>query len=467
MDVWIISFFVCLFILEVIKSDSTTVTSSLQESCHEDLQSFCPELRGIWEIYCLYEFKAELTEKCQLYLGSTTVGGCNQEAEILCPEYTDVSSIMHCLNSNKVKLGATCAANILKAESESSNNPIKSAETKLKRITRSVTIMSLVYLCIPLLFALWATIMMTLLHFEQASILKEKRKLSIDGTAVSFNKTDSCRVVERDTDVTSEKAWNISFYDLSFWIYKKIDWNRPLVQMKRPILQRITGLLPSSCVTAIMGPSGSGKSTLLNLIGGQTYVGEFLGKRAINGDIKSHYRYDQIMRRQGFVTQQDNLFSTLTVWQTIFYSALLRMPESISRKDKLIRAAKVMEDLGLSGIAHSVVGSSVSENRNVEKGISGGQRRRLSIALELLGSPAVLLLDEPTSGLDATTSLKIVKALHVMSRKYSMTIALTIHQPRAEVFSLFERLVLLGTGGYLIYSGLTTSAAPLFFTIKS
>jgi energy-coupling factor transporter ATP-binding protein EcfA2 len=138
----------------------------------------------------------------------------------------------------------------------------------------------------------------------------------------------------------------------------------------------------------------------------------------------------------------------------------------------LNRAAYIMEDVGLSNVCHNLVGDVLGGTGNGQgggastggsgaKSISGGQRRRLSIAVELLSNPAAITLDEPTSGLDAASSLKIVKSLRSMSRKYKAIICLSIHQPRSEVFGLFDYLLLLGTGGYLVYYGPSASAASI------
>jgi ABC-type multidrug transport system ATPase subunit len=196
------------------------------------------------------------------------------------------------------------------------------------------------------------------------------------------------------------------------------------------------------------------------------------------------------MRCQGFVSQHDNLLSTLSVWQTLMYAALLRLPEEMTSRQKLCRfclvsfhcllcfylfidrAAYIMEDVGLSNVCHNLVGDihggtgngqggGASTGGSGAKSISGGQRRRLSIAVELLSNPAAITLDEPTSGLDAASSLKIVKSLRSMSRKYKAIICLSIHQPRSEVFGLFDYLLLLGTGGYLVYYGPSASAASI------
>lgn len=175
------------------------------------------------------------------------------------------------------------------------------------------------------------------------------------------------------------------------------------------------------------------------------------------------------------------------MWETLLFASLLRIPENLANTSEKMarlvfttallyyfwvvffilcrRAYSVMKQLGLHGLADCRVGGSRSSSDGSEAGgISGGQRRRLSIAIELLGNPSVLFLDEATSGLDSSTSLSIVSTLLHLCKSQQKTILLTIHQPRSEVFELFDGLVLLGTGGHLIYSGRTRTAAEFLST---
>jgi len=288
------------------------------------------------------------------------------------------------------------------------------------------------------------------LHCESDKVLKEVAF----STPTSREKDAKGEAEEEAVQQDEEERCNpcqISFFNLSYWVLDVPDWKSPFRVIRKQILREISGELNNKSVTAIMGPSGSGKTTLLKLLGGQIHHGEFSGARLLNGHLLKGSKFDQVMRNQGYVSQQDNLLETLTVWQTITFATMLRMPDSLSTTERLRRASKIMTEMGLISVANSVVGG----------GLSGGQRRRLSIALELLGNPSVLLLDECTSGLDATSSLRLVKSLRKMSRLRGTTVVLTIHQPRAEVFSLFDSLILLGTGGFLVYSGPTVQAASL------
>ena len=222
----------------------------------------------------------------------------------------------------------------------------------------------------------------------------------------------------------------------------------------KTILHNITCTFSPGTLTAIMGPSGSGKTTLLNLISGHTTVGTASGTRYLNRVPTPPALYAAAMRRQAYLTQEDDLlFPTLTVWETLCFAALLRLPENIDATAKFDRAGAVMKEVGLSEAKDSPVGGADL------KGISGGQKRRLSIAIELLRSPASLICDEPTSGLDATTSLQLIKSLATLATAHNRTVVTTIHQPRAEIFEMFDHVVLLGKGGHLIYAGKAGEAA--------
>lgn len=138
-----------------------------------------------------------------------------------------------------------------------------------------------------------------------------------------------------------------------------------------------------------MGASGSGKSSLLDILAHRTKKGIVGGTTLLNGRVATA----SAMRRvSGYVDQEDTLMSTLTVFETVLYSALLRLPRSMSETEKVTRVMGTLEELGIAGIAGKRVGGSG------KRSISGGEKRRVSIACELVTSPSILFLDEPTSG---------------------------------------------------------------------
>ena len=207
--------------------------------------------------------------------------------------------------------------------------------------------------------------------------------------------------------------------------------------------------LKSGELLAIMGGSGTGKTTLLSLLNGSIRPQE--GTITINGhDISEPATKDLI----GFVPQDDLLIEELTVYQNLWFTARLCF-EGMSEKDLDLRVMKTLKDLGLDAIKHLKVGSAIN------KYISGGQRKRLNIALELIREPSVLFLDEPTSGLSSADTEKVINLLKEQTFKGKLIIV-NIHQPSSDVYKLFDRLWLLDRGGYPVFDGNPIDAITYF-----
>ncbi|KAG6580771.1 ABC transporter G family member 22, partial [Cucurbita argyrosperma subsp. sororia] len=223
--------------------------------------------------------------------------------------------------------------------------------------------------------------------------------------------------------------------------------------VEKEILNGITGLVNPGEVLALMGPSGSGKTTLLNLLGGR------LIRSTVGGSITYNDQpYNKFLKsRVGFVMQDDVLFPHLTVKETLRYAALLRLPKTLTKEQKEKRAVDVIYELGLERCQDTMIGGSFV------RGVSGGERRRVSIGNEILINPSLLFLDEPTSGLDSTTALKIVQILHEIAEA-GKTVVTTIHQPSSRLFHKFDKLILLGKGS-LIYYGKAAEAINYFSSI--
>ncbi len=207
----------------------------------------------------------------------------------------------------------------------------------------------------------------------------------------------------------------------------------------------------SGNLVALMGASGAGKSTLLHVLNGSEKPSE--GQVLIN-DIDIHQQPERVKGVIGFVPQDDLLIEDLTVYQNLYYAAKLcfgrRSEEEINQL-----VMKVLEDLGLAEIRNLTVGSPL------RKTISGGQRKRLNIGLELLREPAVLFCDEPTSGLSSRDSENIIDLLKELSLKGKLVFAV-IHQPSSDIFKMFDKLLILDTGGYQIYYGNPVDAITYF-----
>ncbi len=198
----------------------------------------------------------------------------------------------------------------------------------------------------------------------------------------------------------------------------------------------------SGRLIGIMGASGAGKSTLLNVLNGsaQPTTGHIL----ING-VDIHREKEKIEGLIGHVSQDDLLIEELTVFQNLYYNAKLCFSH-YSHQEIIDSVNKVLQNLGLYEIKDIQVGTPLN------KKISGGQRKRLNIALELIREPAVLFLDEPTSGLSSRDSENIMDLLKDLTLKGKL-VFVVIHQPSSDIFKMLDRLLILDTGGYLIYNG--------------
>ncbi|MDR2498765.1 MAG: ATP-binding cassette domain-containing protein [Tannerellaceae bacterium] len=207
--------------------------------------------------------------------------------------------------------------------------------------------------------------------------------------------------------------------------------------------------LESGQLVAIMGGSGVGKSTLLSLLNGS--LSPAGGSITVNGQSIASVEAQRLI---GFVPQDDLLVEELTVYKNLWYTARFCF-DGLSRKEIAGIVDRTLAELELSDIAHLQVGSPIS------KTISGGQRKRLNIALELIREPSILFLDEPTSGLSSTDSEKLMMLLKEQTHKGRLIIV-NIHQPSSEIYKMFDRLWLLDKGGYPIYDGNPIEAVTWF-----
>ncbi|RLN33844.1 ABC transporter G family member 11 [Panicum miliaceum] len=203
-----------------------------------------------------------------------------------------------------------------------------------------------------------------------------------------------------------------------------------------PILCGLNGYARPGEVLAIMGPSGCGKSTLLDALAGR--LGSNVSQK---GEILINGRRQKLAYgTSAYVTQDDVLMTTLTVREAVHYSAQLQLPGAMPAAAKRERAEETLREMGLEGAADTRIGGWM------HKGISGGQRRRVSICMEILTRPALLFLDEPTSGLDSAASYHVVGRIARLARREGMTVVAAVHQPSSEVYGLFAGLCLLAYG---------------------
>ncbi|XP_058453468.1 ATP-binding cassette subfamily G member 4-like [Malaya genurostris] len=233
------------------------------------------------------------------------------------------------------------------------------------------------------------------------------------------------------------KPVTISFKDLSYSVRTGI------FRKGRDILKNINGEFRSGELTAIMGPSGAGKSTLLDILAGYT-ESDFTGEIYINKQQRDLKRF---RRQSAYIMQNHNLQPHLTVLEAMHFSANLKIGTELSPASKKIRMNEILCAIGLS-----------DHKKTRTAKLSGGQKKRLAIALEIVNNPPVMFFDEPTSGLDISTSKKCVELLKQLARE-GRTIICTIHQPSALLLNMFDHLFTIAEGE-CIYTGSTGNIVP-------
>ena len=225
----------------------------------------------------------------------------------------------------------------------------------------------------------------------------------------------------------------------------------------KQILSDVRGIAHPGQLMAIMGASGAGKTTFLDILARKNKRGVVGGQFYVNGEKVIDAEYRSVI---GFVDQDDTMLPTLTVHETILTSALLRLPRDMGVSTKEQKVYEVEKQLGIYHIKDQFIGSEEGKGR----GISGGEKRRVGIACELVTSPSILFLDEPTSGLDAFNAFNVVECLVTLAKNYNRTVIFTIHQPRSNIVALFDQLMLLAKGR-VVYSGPFSSCQQYFDSI--
>ncbi|OOF97272.1 hypothetical protein ASPCADRAFT_143557 [Aspergillus carbonarius ITEM 5010] len=228
--------------------------------------------------------------------------------------------------------------------------------------------------------------------------------------------------------------------DILSW--KGLNYDIPVKEGTRRLLDNVNGWVKPGTLTALMGVSGAGKTTLLDVLAQRVSIGVVTGDVLVNGRALQ----PNFPRETGYVQQQDIHLETTTVREALQFSAMLRQPRSVSKKDKYAYVEEVIKILSMQDFAEAVVGS-LGEGLNVE------QRKLLSIGVELAAKPALLIfLDEPTSGLDSQSSWTICSLLRRLA-DHGQAVLATIHQPSAVLFQTFDRLLFLAKGGRTVYFG--------------
>ncbi|XP_003467515.1 broad substrate specificity ATP-binding cassette transporter ABCG2 isoform X2 [Cavia porcellus] len=241
----------------------------------------------------------------------------------------------------------------------------------------------------------------------------------------------------------------LSFHNICYRVKTKSGFLFCQKTVEKEVLSNVNGIMRPG-LNAILGPTGSGKSSLLDVLAARKDPNGLSGDVLINGEP----RPANFKCNSGYVVQDDVVMGTLTVRENLQFSAALRLPTTMKNHEKNERINMVIKELGLDKVADSKVGTQFI------RGVSGGERKRTSIGMELITDPSVLFLDEPTTGLDSSTANAVLLLLKRMSRQ-GRTIIFSIHQPRYSIFKLFDNLTLLAAGK-LMFHGPAQAALDYF-----
>ncbi|KJE89713.1 ABC transporter [Capsaspora owczarzaki ATCC 30864] len=224
--------------------------------------------------------------------------------------------------------------------------------------------------------------------------------------------------------------------------FKNLSYSVQTDKGEKPLLTNVNGYVKPGTLVALMGPSGAGKTTLLDVLADRKTGGVVTGEILINNAPRNEF----FKRMSGYCEQQDVHLARTTVREAIAFSAMCRLPQEMSHAEKMRRVESVIYELDLEEIGNDLVGSLATG------GLSPEQRKRLTIAVELVTDPPLLFLDEPTSGLDAYGAALVMNKIAEIARSGKSVIC-TIHQPSAEIFSKFDHLLLLKAGGRQVFFG--------------
>ena len=262
--------------------------------------------------------------------------------------------------------------------------------------------------------------------------------------------------VEVYNEAFAEAKWaGRPLYEIEAWSLKLVVPDRDDKSRDKVLLDNISFKALPGDMIALMGPSGAGKTTLLLTLNG--YLPPTEGLVRINGE-DLYSIYDTLRGSIGYVPQDDLVHPELTVFEAVRYSAKFRLPPDYSEDEIDQRVQQTLKDLGLESVANLQIGSPEA------KVLSGGQRKRVNIALELVTDPVIIYLDEPTSGLASDDATSLISLLHDLTKATGKTIIMTIHQPAKDEYEKFTHALVLGYGGVPMFYGATIPDSYQFFS---
>ncbi|XP_072994199.1 pleiotropic drug resistance protein 3-like isoform X2 [Typha latifolia] len=237
--------------------------------------------------------------------------------------------------------------------------------------------------------------------------------------------------------------FTVAFSDINYYVDTPKMRQQDYMEKRLQLLHNITGTFQPGILSALMGVSGAGKTTLLDVLAGRKTGGILEGEIRIGGYPKVQKTFTRI---SGYCEQFDIHSPQITVEESVAFSAWLRLPPEINSKTRNEFVNEVLEAIELDEIRDTLIG------RPGVYGLSTEQRKRLTIAVELVSNPSIIFLDEPTSGLDARAAAIVMRAVKIVAET-GRTVVCTIHQPSIDILEAFDELILMKKGGQLIYSG--------------
>ena len=252
---------------------------------------------------------------------------------------------------------------------------------------------------------------------------------------------------------TTHKGISITWRNLTYAVQIG---NEKKQRTSKKVLDDVTGAAMPRHFVALMGPTGSGKTSLLNCLSGRIPKkdGTLTGEILVDGKARNEKIYRS--RQVAYVMQEELLFPHLTVMETFMLHAKLRLPQSVGIEEKTRLVRSLILELGLKAVENSKIG----RPGGFPRGLSGGERKRANIGIEMVANPEALFLDEPTSGLDSFQAQNVVRALQDLAA-HGRTVVCTIHQPRSSIFKLFDQLLLISEGK-MLYIGDSEKAVEYF-----
>ncbi|CAH8388401.1 unnamed protein product [Eruca vesicaria subsp. sativa] len=299
-----------------------------------------------------------------------------------------------------------------------------------------------VILSFTILFNILVTLALAFLNpleKPQAIVSKEKTE---ENRAVSGSESESSYV--KRGMVLPFTPYTMSFDNVNYYVDMPKEMKEEEdAKDKLQLLREVTGVFRPGVLTALMGVSGAGKTTLMDVLAGRKTGGYIEGDIRISGFPK---RQETFARISGYCEQNDIHSPQVTVRESLIYSAFLRLPKEITKDEKMRFVDQVMELVELKSLKDAIVGLPGLT------GLSTEQRKRLTIAVELVANPSIIFMDEPTSGLDARAAAIVMRTVR-NTVDTGRTVVCTIHQPSIDIFEAFDELLLMKRGGQVIYAG--------------